>query len=191
MVTVKEIALHVLDIAENSVTAGAKQVNILVQEDVAKDQLLLVVEDDGRGMDEDLLKRVVDPFVTTRTTRKVGLGIPLLKAAAEACNGYLKMRSSPGKGTRIEVSFQRSHIDRMPLGDLAGTMLALVVGFAGVRWLFTYRANGTQFEFDSQPIRGELGEVPITEPSVLAFVRELLEKGVNHVRCATAQTAAE
>jgi hypothetical protein len=188
---VKEIALHVLDIAENSVTAGAKQVRILVQEDVANDRLLLVVEDDGRGMDEDLLKRVVDPFVTTRTTRKVGLGIPLLKAAAEACNGYLRIHSNPGKGTRIEVSFQRSHIDRMPLGDLAGTMLALVVGFAGVMWLFTYRANGTLFEFDSQQIREELGEVPITEPSILTFVREFLEEGVNHVRCTTAQAAAE
>jgi len=179
---VREIALHLLDIAENSVAAGAKRVQITVKEDVHNDRLNIVVQDDGKGMDEQLLARVTDPFVTSRTTRKVGLGIPLLKAAAEACNGCLRIASQPGRGTRLEVDFQRSHIDRMPLGDLAGTMLTLVVGFPKVHWLFTYQANGEEFVFDSEPILRELGDVPLTEPAILSFLREVLCEGVRRVQ---------
>ncbi|RPI30832.1 MAG: ATP-binding protein, partial [Chloroflexota bacterium] len=110
----REIALHLLDIAENSVAAGAKNIAISVCEDLTSDRLRASVSDDGKGMDADLVARVTDPFVTSRTTRKVGLGIPLFKAAAEACNGCLDIVSQPGKGTCIEVEFQHSHIDRMP-----------------------------------------------------------------------------
>src|SRR5512136_2238445 len=91
-------------------------------------------------MDADLLARVADPFVTSRTTRKVGLGIPLFKAAAESCNGGLTIQSSLGRGTRLAVDFQHSHIDRMPLGDLAGTLLTLVVAYPHIRWIFEYTA---------------------------------------------------
>ena len=178
----REIALHLLDIVENSVAAGAKLVQITATEDLSSDRLTIVVQDDGKGMDEQLLARVTDPFVTSRTTRKVGLGIPLLKAAAEACNGQLQITSWPGQGTCLEVEFQRSHIDRMPLGDLAGTLLTVVVAFPNVRWLFTYRADGAEFAFDSQPIQQELGDVALTEPAVLAFVRELLHEGVQRVQ---------
>jgi hypothetical protein len=181
----KEIALHLLDIAENSVTAGAKTIEITVEEDLANDKLKLSVQDDGRGMDETLLARVGDPFMTSRTTRKVGLGIPLLKAAAEACNGHLSLTSAPGQGTRLEAEFQRSHIDRMPLGDLAGTILTLVVSFPEIHWLFHYRANGVAFTFDDEPIKKELGEIPLAEPDILSFIRELLEKGVGSVQSAT------
>ena len=171
---VKEIALHLLDIAENSVAAGAKRVDVTVLEDTASDRLDIVVLDDGKGMDKDLLARVTDPFVTSRTTRKVGLGIPLLKAAAEGCNGTLRIDSTPGKGTRLEAGFQRSHIDRMPLGDLEGTMLTLLVGYPRVRWVFTYSQDGRQFLFDSEPIVRELGDVSITEPAILSFIKEQL-----------------
>jgi hypothetical protein len=182
----REIALHLLDIAENSVAAGAKTVEITVEEDLQNDRLKLSVQDDGRGMDEELLKRISDPFVTSRTTRKVGLGIPLLKAAAEACGGNLCITSAPGKGTRLEVAFQRSHIDRMPLGDLAGTLLTLVVGFPQTHWVFRYRANGADFTLDDEPIKRELKEIPLTEPSVLAFIREMLKEGIGHVQSTTA-----
>jgi len=171
---VKEIALHLLDIAENSVAAGAKRVDVTVLEDTASDRLDIVVLDDGKGMDKNLLARVTDPFVTSRTTRKVGLGIPLLKAAAEGCNGTLRIDSTPGKGTRLEAGFQRSHIDRMPLGDLEGTMLTLLVGYPRVRWVFTYSQDGRQFLFDSEPIVRELGDVSITEPAILSFIKEQL-----------------
>lgn len=174
----RELALHILDIAENSVAAGARKVLIAVEEDLPKDRLRIVVEDDGRGMEEELLSRVTDPFVTSRTTRKVGLGIPLLKAAAEACNGCLRLTSTVGKGTRLEVEFQHSHIDRMPLGDLAGTILTLVVGHPTVNWVFVYRVGQAEFTFDDNPIKQELDGIPLTEPSILAFIKEMLREGI-------------
>lgn len=183
----REIALHLLDIAENSVAAGSRAVEMVVEEDVARDRLRLVVQDDGRGMDEALLARVTDPFVTSRTTRKVGLGLPLLKAAAEACQGFLHLTSAPGQGTRLEVEFQRSHIDRMPLGDLTATWLSLAVTFPKIHWIFRYKTDGAEFSYDDEPIKKELEGIPFTEPSILAFLRELLEEGVSSVQRAIAR----
>lgn len=189
----REIALHALDIAENSVAAGASQIEMAVEEDVPNNRLKLVIRDNGRGMDAELLQRVANPFVTSRTVRKVGLGIPLLKAAAEACNGYLQLTSAPGQGACLIVEFQRSHIDRMPLGDLASTWLTLIVACPDVHWLFHYRAKtqedaaGIEFTFDDAPIKQELDGIPLTEPSILAFIRELLQEGVNNIQEAIAE----
>ena len=178
----REIALHLLDIAENSVAANATRVEILVDEDVRNDRLKIVVQDNGKGMDESLLAQVADPFVTSRTTRKVGLGIPLFKATAESCRGYLKIESTVGQGTRLEVEFQHSHIDRMPLGDLAGTMLHLVIGHPEVHWLFQYQVDDNAFTFDDGPIKEELAGLPLTEPAILAFLREMLAEGIARVQ---------
>jgi hypothetical protein len=192
----REIALHLLDIAENGVSAGANIIEITVEEDLPNDCLKLVVEDNGKGMDEQLLAGITDPFVTSRTTRKVGLGVPLLKAAAEACQGQLLITSKPGQGTRLEVELQRSHIDRMPLGDLAGTWLILIIAFQKIHWVFHYRAKtqasqaDIQFTFDDEPIKRVLEEVPLTEPSILTFIRELLQEGVREVQQAITQNEA-
>lgn len=178
----REIALHLLDIAENSVTAGAENVEIQIEEDLEDDRLYILVKDDGKGMSESMLARVTDPFVTTRTTRKVGLGIPLLKSAAEACEGGLQIQSKENEGTRLEVEFQRSHIDRMPLGDLAGTFLSLVIAFPEVHWVFRYRVDGETFLFDDAELKRELDGIPLTDPVVLRFVRETLEEGIEDVQ---------
>ena len=116
----------------------------------------------------------------------MGLGIPLLKAAAEACNGFLKITSAPGKGTPLEVEFQHSHIDRMPLGDLAGTWLTLVVSSPEIHWIFQYQVDDGCFDFDSEPFQQELGDLPFTEPAVLAYLRELFEEGVAGIQLAPA-----
>ena len=184
----REIALHLLDIAENSVAADAKNITLTVCEDLQGDRLTASVIDDGKGMSAEMASSVVDPFVTSRTTRKVGLGIPLFKDAAESCNGNLVIHSEIGKGTRINVEFQHSHIDRMPLGDLSTTMLTLFVAYPQIHWLFNYKMipiNGMQeekFVFDTQPVMAELGGMPLTEPVVLAFIREYIESGVARVR---------
>lgn len=178
----KEIALHILDLAENSVAAGARTVEITVDEDTAGDRLIVCVQDDGKGMEQRKLERLSDPFVTSRTTRVAGLGIPLLKDAAEACNGCLRVTSQPGKGTCVEAEFQHSHIDRMPLGDLAGTVLTLVVGYPEVHWRFRYQVDGRAFVFDDEPVKRTLDGLPLTEPEVLRFLREMLEEGVKSVR---------
>jgi hypothetical protein len=190
-VPVREIALHILDIAENSVAAGAHCVEIFVEEDLANDRLRLAIQDDGQGMDETLVAHVTDPFITSRTTRKVGLGIPLLKAAAEASGGNLGIVSRPGQGTRLEVEFQWSHIDRPPLGDLVGTLLTLFVGCPQVHWLLEYRidpgeTNGeSQFIFDDAPLKQALEGISLSEPEVLAFIKGLLQEGVTRVQQAT------
>src|ERR1041384_7327093 len=123
----REIALHLLDIAENSVAANSKSISIHVHEDLFHDRLSASVIDDGRGMDAETAQRVQDPFYTTRTTREVGLGIPLLKQAAEMAEGSFSLESEPGHGVWIEVEFRHSHMDRMPLGDLASTFLTLLI----------------------------------------------------------------
>lgn len=178
----RELALHLLDIAENSVSAQAKNISISVWEDTRSDRLSMTIEDDGCGMDADTVAKITDPFVTSRTTRKVGLGIPLLKAAAEACDGSLTIESTLGKGTRIRVDFKRSHIDRMPLGDLASTLQTLVIGSPEVHWRFLYCVDGQEFEFDDEAVKQELEGISLSDPQVLRFVREYLNEGIQNIQ---------
>lgn len=170
-----------LDIAENSIAAEAKCIKILVNEDSNSDLLQMIVEDDGRGMSAEMVARVIDPFTTTRTTRKVGLGIPLLKAAAEACNGSLRIESQLGKGTELFVQFQRSHIDRMPLGDLITTVLNLVVTNPQIHWIFQYEYNGNVFTFDDVLVKNEIRDLPLTEPGILNCIKEILKSGIMEI----------
>ncbi len=181
----RELSLHLLDIAENSVAAKASTVEINVVEDTRLDRLRMSVKDNGIGMDAETVAKVTDPFVTSRTTRKVGLGIPLLKAAAEACNGFLTVESELGKGTTLTVEFQRSHIDRMPMGDLAQTILTLEIGNPQIHWIFTYQADQETFIFDDEPIKKELEDIPLSEPVVLGFLRELIQSGITNIQPAT------
>lgn len=174
----RELSLHLLDIAENSVAANASQIKIEVIEDTKSDLLQMSVEDNGKGMDAEMVASVVDPFVTSRTTRKVGLGIPLLKEAAEACNGFLKITSGVGVGTGLFVQFQRSHIDRMPLGNLGDTFLHLLIANPSIHWLFYYRVDDKVFDFDDAPIKRELEGISLTEPSILNYLRETIEIGI-------------
>ena len=177
----RELSLHLLDIAEYGVSAGAQNMTIAIAEDLRTDRLRLTVEDDGRGMDAAMVEQVTNPFITTRTTRKVGLGIPLLKLAAESCNGWLTVESTPNAGTTVNAEFQRSHIDRMPLGDVPGTLLALLVGWPQVHWVLCYRVDEEEFVFDDAPIKDELGDVPLSDPDVLKFLRGALREGIADV----------
>ena len=189
----REIALHLLDIAENSATAESKNVSVHVHEDFSHDRLTACVIDDGRGMDAETAQQVQDPFYTTRTTRSVGLGIPLLKSAAEMADGSFSLQSELGKGTWVEAEFRHSHIDRMPLGDLASTFLTLLISHPQLDWTFLYRVtdNNDQsrdFLFESAELKSELGDISLTEPEVLTFLHGVFEEGVEAV---TLQTVAE
>lgn len=175
----KELSLHILDIAENSVSAGAKRIEITVIEDLNNDILEISIKDNGRGMDAEMLERITDPFVTSRTTRKVGLGIPFLKSAAEACAGEFTIKSAPGKGTAISARFQHSHLDRMPLGDLKGTILNLIVGYPNSQWIFRYEKDGKVYQLDTKPVKEILGDVPFSDPAVIQYLKKDLENGLN------------
>lgn len=177
----REISLHILDIAENSVAAQAKNILISVEENTESDRLCISIQDDGKGMDEKMVSRVIDPFTTSRTTRKVGLGIPLLKEAAETCNGFLIITSQPGSGTSVNVEFELNHIDRMPLGNLKDTFFSLFIAFPEIHWIFKYYRNGNGFYFDDAEMKKELQGVSLTEPPVLSFFRDLFENGLLNV----------
>ena len=178
----RELALHILDIAENSISANASEIKILVEENSTQDYLRITIEDDGKGMDAETLAKITDPFVTSRTTRKVGLGIPFFKAAAEACEGSLTIRSKPGLGTSVDVLFKHSHIDRMPLGDMIGTLMTLIIGTPDVHWIFEYRVDERQFVFDDKPIKQTLEGIPLSEPAVMKYIRQSLSEGIEETR---------
>jgi len=183
----RELSLHLLDIAENSISAGASRIVISVREDLVADELWLEVTDNGKGMSEEMVAKVLDPFVTTRTTRKVGLGIPLLKQAAEACNGFLEVESELGKGTRLTAKFQHSHIDRMPLGDLEDTMITLLLGTPAVNWVFNYQYNDQCFEFDDTEVKEALGDMPLSDFRVIEFLSNTISDGIGDTKIITTE----
>jgi hypothetical protein len=177
----EDLSLNIMDIAENSTGAGAGKVEIHLFELPGEDRLELSVEDDGRGMDEDLLRRVHDPFCTTRTTRRVGLGIPFLKQAAEACGGGLEIASTPGVGTRLKATFSFGHIDRPPLGNIPSTLSALLAGHPGVHWIYRHRVDEKEFVLDSEELVAVLGDpelfrTPDVAQWICGFVLENLEE---------------
>jgi signal transduction histidine kinase len=139
---VEDLSLHILDIVENSVTASAGEIRIKIVEDTAGDRLFLEIRDNGKGMDEETQKKVLDPFFTTRTTRRVGLGLPLLAQAARESGGNLELLSTPGRGTMVKVVFQLSHPDRKPLGDIAGTLGTILAGKPDLDLVFEYERDG-------------------------------------------------
>jgi anti-sigma regulatory factor (Ser/Thr protein kinase) len=174
----EDLSLHILDVAENSVDAGATRVEIAVEEDTVNDLLSIVIKDNGRGMDEETIKTATDPFFTTKTVRKVGLGLPFLKQAAEECEGRFSLASEQGKGTTVTVTFMRSHIDRKPLGDMGASIMVLIAGNPGIDILFIYKKDGYTYHLDTREIREELAEVPINSPEVLKLIRDDIDKGL-------------
>jgi len=170
----EDLSLHILDVVENGTAAGATLVEVRITEDPRQDRLEIVIRDNGRGMDPVLAATVTDPFVTTRTTRRVGLGLPLLKMAAEETGGFLAVRSSPGAGTEVTARFQWSHIDRQPLGDVASTVVALILGHPEVDFAVVHDRGGEVRELDTRELKEQLGDVPITTPAVLSMIRDHL-----------------
>lgn len=163
-----------LDVAENSTRAGASLVTILVKADTLSDLLTIVIEDDGCGMSPEQAAQVTNPFFTTRTTRKVGLGIPFFKYAAESTGGTFHLESQLGKGTIVTATFVLSHIDRMPLGDISSTIHTLIVYHPETDFLYTYRYNDASFTLDTREFRQVLGDIPFSSPEISAYIMEYL-----------------
>ncbi|MFO7918196.1 MAG: ATP-binding protein [Anaerolineae bacterium] len=176
-----ELSLHVLDLFQNALEAGATRIQLEIVEDVAQNRLSISVEDNGRGMSREALARIDDPFFTTRKTRRVGLGIPLLKAAARRCNGDVRVTSKLGVGTRVEADFERDHIDRAPLGDMTGTLLGFILTSPADGEAcdihYTHRLDGRTFTFDTREIREVLGGVSLMHPRVRRWMEDFMERG--------------
>jgi len=173
----REIALHILDIAQNSVVAKAETVRIDVLEDTKADTLTVSIVDDGCGMSPEFLSQVTDPFTTKRTSRKVGLGIPLIKLAAENTGGSFEIQSELGKGTSLKAVFGLTHIDRQPLGNMAETILGLVTGNEDVNFVYTHRIDEKEFVLDTKQLKEVLGDVPFSNLEVYSWLSEYLSEG--------------
>jgi len=177
-----ELSLNILDIAQNSIVAEATLVEITVTENEASDTLVIGVKDNGKGMSPELLDKVQDPFVTTRTTRKIGLGISFFKEAAEMTGGNLKLESIPGVGTIITATFSNSHIDRQPMGDLTGTIIALVTLNPDIDFTLAYTINENEFFFSTIEVKEMLGgDVALNNPEVANFLTEYLNENIKEL----------
>lgn len=171
-----EISLNILDVAENSTRAGATLVTITVEADFSKDLLTVVIGDNGCGMTAEQVERVTDPFYTSRTTRKVGLGVPFFKFAAESTGGSFSITSQPGVGTTVTAVFVLSHIDRMPLGDINTTIHTLVVYHLDTDFVYRYRYNDRSFTLDTREFRQILGDIPFDSPEISAYIMDYLNE---------------
>ena len=177
----KELSLHILDIVQNSTTAGATEVSIEVVEALDDNLLEMTIRDNGCGMSKEVLKTITDPFSTSRTTRKVGLGLSLLQAAAEQCNGAMTIESEEGEGTVVTARFEHDHIDRVPLGDMASTLITLISGNPEIEFFYRYQINEHIFEFNTLDVKKELEGVPISDISVIHFLAEYLQSNIEQL----------
>ena len=175
----KEISLNILDVAQNSLRANATEINILVFFDTAADRLTVSIKDNGCGMSQEFVSRVLDPFTTTRTTRRVGLGLPLFRQSALEAGGDFSIESREGKGTEVAVWFRPRHIDRWPLGDLAVTVTSLLNANDSVRYILVYRVDDREFVFDTEQAKKILQDVPLSAPEVAAFLEDYIKQGIN------------
>ena len=178
----KDISMHILDILQNSVSAGAKHIQVIVYESVLENILSVAIKDDGKGMTNEEVERVTDPFYTTRTTRKVGLGIPLFKQSALQSGGTLSIDSEPGTGTQIKATFIHNNIDRPPLGDIANVFVLTLSSNPQADFILKYIYEGKEYRFDSEEVKKVLEGVPLYEPAVIKALTEMISENINDLR---------
>lgn len=177
----RELSLNILDIAQNSISAGAPLIELLVSESTKDKTLLLGIYDNGCGMTEEQVSQVLDPFFTTRTTRKVGMGIPLFKLAAEQTGGSFKIESKKGEGTRVEALFKTDSVDFTPLGDIAATVITLITMNTDRDFIYTRRIDGNEFSLSTLEMKEILGDVPLNEPEVCVWMKDYIEEQTNNI----------
>lgn len=180
----KDLSMHILDIVQNSITAEATQIEVEITENVGSDIYRVVISDDGKGMTADYLAKVTDPYVTSRTTRKVGLGLPLLKQNAERTGGNLVITSEVGKGTIVKAEFRFGNIDRLPLGDIAGTIVLLAAANLNIRFIYRHITEKDKYCFDTKEVNEMLEGMPISEPGVIRFLKEMIKENLLEINVA-------
>lgn len=174
-VIVKELSLHILDIVQNSIKAGASLIELSIVENSAENIFSINIKDNGCGMDEETVKNVVNPFFTTRTTRKVGLGLPLLQEAALRCNGTFDIQSEKGVGTSVFCTFERNNIDRAPLGDISSTIMTIVNSLENCEFIFIHVLDDMDYEFSTMKVKEILEESSLKSYDILLWIKEYIE----------------
>lgn len=178
----KDLSLHVLDIVQNSIRANAKLIGIEIIEQPGDNQLIITITDDGSGMNPEQLKRAIDPFYTSRTTRKVGLGLSLFRQNAEMTGGTFSIKSDLGKGTQVTAVFGLNHLDRPIIGDLVGTLLILICTSGETNYVFKHQTPFGKFGLDTRDIKQTLENVPLNHPDVRSFLKEMLRENLEQIQ---------
>ncbi len=175
----KDLSMHIMDILQNSTRAKATEITLEVLIDSGADTLTLVFKDNGCGMSEETVRKVINPFFTTRTTRKVGLGLPLLKQNSEMTGGSLTIRSKEGAGTTVTAVFGLTHLDTPPMGDLAGTVVLTISAYPDIRFIFHYRRDDeVDYVLDTDEVYEILDGLPVSDPDVIASLKEMVEENI-------------
>jgi anti-sigma regulatory factor (Ser/Thr protein kinase) len=174
----EDLSLHILDIVENAISAKAKRIDILVIEEPKEDRLVIEIKDDGIGMDEEVSRKATDPFFTTRTSRKVGLGLSLMAQSAQEAGGGLLIESEAGKGTKVTATFQYHHVDRKPLGSMLETMTTLLLGNPELNFSYIHQKEGNSYVLESRVLKERFKGRPFTDPVVIEWLRKHLKEGL-------------
>ncbi|MGB4439812.1 MAG: ATP-binding protein [Sedimentibacter sp.] len=177
----KEISMHILDIAMNSVKAKATLLEIKVEESIKNNYLKLSITDNGIGMSEEMTKQVIDPFFTTRTTRKVGLGLPMLKESCERCNGNLNINSQLGKGTIVKCYFERNNIDRAPLGNMGETIMTIINCLDNCELIYAHETDRGTFRLNTSEVKEILENVNIKDNGVLLWIKDFINENIKEL----------
>lgn len=178
----KELSMHILDIANNSIRAGATQMQIKVIEDVANNRFEFHVDDNGCGIEPKMLKNILNPFTTSRTLRKVGLGLSLLNDTCTLCEGHLDIQSEVGKGTKLIATMVYDHIDRPPMGDIVSSIAGLITSNEHCNIHYFHSYNDQSFDFSTDEIKEVLGDVSIKEPSIYVWMKGFIQENLDEIR---------
>lgn len=178
----RELSLNVLDIAQNSIKAEASLVEIELSESTEKKELFIGIYDNGKGMTPEQVQSVTDPFFTTRTTRKVGLGIPFFKMSAEMTGGEFEIESEVGKGTRVRALFKTDHLDFTPVGDMCSTVILLITMNLHVDFIYKRVIDEKDFTVDTRQLKEILGDVPLNEPSIVSWITDYIKENTKQLR---------
>ena len=177
----KDLSLHILDVAQNSISAKASLIRITIDEDKFNNRYVLTIEDNGTGMSPEILAKVTDPYTTSRKTRKVGLGLPLLKLNAELTNGKLEITSELGVGTKVMAIFEFDHIDRVPIGDVAGVVVMLASMNPDLEFIYNHITPRGEYIFDTKEVKAVLDDLSIQEPSIQKYLKEMIEENLKEI----------
>jgi hypothetical protein len=177
-----DLSLHIMDLAENGITAGANLILIFIEEQPEEDRLTIIIEDNGKGMNPEFLSNALDPFVTTRTTRKVGLGLSLFQQACQQAGGDVKVESEIGIGTKIAGFMQYDNIDRKPLGNMSETISCLILGNPAVDFKYVHKWKDKIYELDTRELKQLLEDIEITNLNVITLIRDNIRSGLQDIK---------
>lgn len=176
----KELSLHILDIVQNAVHAKATKIEIEVDEAITNNLLEISIRDNGTGMEQSVIDRILDPFFTTKN-KKTGLGIPLFKQHAELAGGNLEIKSVVGKGTEVAATFEHGHFDRQPMGDIVKTLIGLLRSYPEIDFIYKHSVNAKRFELNMIEIKKELDGLPVNSPEIIKFLVQMIEENLNDI----------